>query len=62
MRYLSKDIQNALIHNLAHKLENTLVAEVNNAAFLALIMDTTQDIAKIDQLSIVIRYVKVKAV
>lgn len=37
------------------------MAGINDAPFFALIMDTTQDIVKVDQLSIVIRYVKVKA-
>lgn len=55
-RYLSATIQNEMIECLGNKLENHLIDQINASPFFAIIMDTTQDITKIDQLSIVVRY------
>ena len=58
-KYLSHQIQNEIIHCLATRLKATLVAEIKNAPFYSIIMDTTQDITKRDQLSQVFRYLKI---
>ncbi|XP_042894435.1 zinc finger MYM-type protein 1-like, partial [Parasteatoda tepidariorum] len=55
-RYLSATIQNEMIESLGTKLETHLLEQIRASPFLAIIMDTTQDISKVDQLSIVVRY------
>lgn len=55
VRYLSPAIQNELIECLSRKLTSELTEQINSATFFSLLLDTTQDITKIDQLSIVIR-------
>uniref|UniRef100_A0A6P7GRT3 Zinc finger MYM-type protein 1-like n=1 Tax=Diabrotica virgifera virgifera TaxID=50390 RepID=A0A6P7GRT3_DIAVI len=58
--YLSPTIQNELIELLASHLRKTILNEIHNASFFSVIFDTTQDIAKVDQLSEVYRYVKIE--
>ena len=48
-----------IIHCLATHLKATLTADINSSPFYSIIMDTTQDITKRDQLSQVFRYVKI---
>ncbi|GBP30746.1 52 kDa repressor of the inhibitor of the protein kinase [Eumeta japonica] len=55
-RYLSATIQNEMIESLGTKLETHLLEQIRVSPFFAIIMDTTQDISKVDQLSIVVRY------
>lgn len=55
-RYLSATIQNEMIESLGTKLETHLLEQIRASPFFAIIMDTTQDISKVDQLSIVVRY------
>ncbi|XP_078506693.1 zinc finger MYM-type protein 1-like [Lissotriton helveticus] len=57
VKYLSPAIQNELIEILSNKVQNEIVSEIKNAPHYSVIMDTTQDIKKEDQLSLVIRYV-----
>ncbi|GBP10557.1 52 kDa repressor of the inhibitor of the protein kinase [Eumeta japonica] len=53
-RYLSATIQNEMIESLGTKLETHLLEQIRASPFFAIIMDTTQDISKVDQLSIVV--------
>ncbi|XP_050512937.1 zinc finger MYM-type protein 1-like [Diabrotica virgifera virgifera] len=55
-RYLSHDIQNQIINCMSSKLKGKLLENINKARFFSLIVDTTQDLGKKDQLSFVIRY------
>ncbi|KAJ0175106.1 hypothetical protein K1T71_009247 [Dendrolimus kikuchii] len=55
-RYLSATIQNEMIESLGTKLETHLLEQIRASPFFAIIMDITQDISKVDQLSIVVRY------
>lgn len=55
VRYLSPTIQNELIECLSKNLTFQLTKQINSAAFFSLLLDTTQDISKKDQLSIIIR-------
>lgn len=57
--YLSPQIQNELIQCLGEHLRQELLSEIKEAPFFSLIADTTQDISKKDQLSIICRYVKI---
>ncbi|KAL4089557.1 hypothetical protein QTP88_024575 [Uroleucon formosanum] len=55
-RYLSPTVQNEMIECIGNTLEGHLLENIRASPFFAIIMDTTQDIAKVDQLSIVVRY------
>ena len=55
--YLSPTIQNELIQCLGKKLRKELISKINSSPFYSLMLDTTQDITKSDQLSIIIRHV-----
>ena len=59
-KYLSPAIQNELIDILGQRVKNDILDEIRAAPFFSVIMDTTQDIAKIDQMSQVYRYVTVE--
>uniref|UniRef100_H3ABB3 DUF4371 domain-containing protein n=1 Tax=Latimeria chalumnae TaxID=7897 RepID=H3ABB3_LATCH len=49
--YLSHTIQDELIEILLKRIEGNIVEEIKAAPFFSVIMDTTQDISKTDQLS-----------
>lgn len=58
-KYLHHDIQNEMISLMANAVKQEIIAEISRAPFFSIILDTTQDISKKDQLSICIRYVNV---
>ena len=60
VRYLHKDIQNEFIEILCQHVTRDILSEVFDSKYYSLIIDTTQDLAKIDQLSFVLRYIKIK--
>ncbi|XP_065684245.1 zinc finger MYM-type protein 1-like [Hydra vulgaris] len=55
--YLSHDVQNDLIQSLASEISSTINNEVKLAQFFSLIIDSTIDISKIDQMSVSLRMV-----
>lgn len=59
IKYLSPQIQNEIIHCLANELRKVLISKIKTAPFYSIIIDTTQDISKKDQLSEVYRYVNI---
>ncbi|KAL4127162.1 hypothetical protein QTP88_011360 [Uroleucon formosanum] len=59
IKYLSASIQNELIDILSTDLRRTICNEIRNSIFFSVILDSTQDITKEDQVSLVIRYTKV---
>jgi hypothetical protein len=58
-KYLSPKIQNELIQLLAKTVTVSLVNKINASPFWALILDSTSDITRIDQLSVIIRRVQI---
>ena len=58
-KYLSGSIQNEIIEILANRLKQEIVDEIAESPFVSLIMDTTMNISKTDQLSKVFRYVTI---
>ena len=52
-------IQNELISVLAEEVLRDTKSEVQSAPFFAIILDTTQDVSKKDQLSEIFCYVKI---
>lgn len=61
-KYLSPHIQNELIEVLGNQVRANLVGSINSAPCFSIILDTTQDLSKVDQLSIVLRYMEIKKV
>lgn len=59
INYLSPTIQNEIINLLGTAVRNNIISEIKKAPFLTIILDTTQDLSKIDQLSIVFRYISI---
>ena len=57
--YLSHDIQNELIDILYTNVVQNIIEEVLHEKYYSLILDTTQDVSKIDQLNLVLRYVQI---
>lgn len=51
IKYLSPAVQNELIHILSLRIQQSITADINEAPFFSIIMDTTQDLSKHDQLS-----------
>ncbi|CAG9772104.1 unnamed protein product [Ceutorhynchus assimilis] len=58
VKYLSPKIQNELISGTSDLLLNKLVKEITLASYYSSFLDTTQDISKFDQLSVIIRTVQ----
>ncbi|CAH0555468.1 unnamed protein product [Brassicogethes aeneus] len=58
-KYLHHDTQNEIITLMSKSVVKEIVSEISKAPFFSLIVDTTQDISKKDQLSIIISHVKV---
>jgi hypothetical protein len=56
--YLSTTIQNEIIALLAESIKSEIVVELKETPFFSIIMDTTQDVSKIE-LSTVYRYVNI---
>jgi hypothetical protein len=57
--YLSPNIQNEVINLLANSVQQELVNKINASSFYSIIIDSTQDISKVDQLSLIFRYVEI---
>ncbi|KAK1884134.1 Zinc finger MYM-type protein 1 [Dissostichus eleginoides] len=60
VKYLSPAVQNEIIYIIAKRVQCDIQVEINNAPFFSVIMDTTQDISKRDQISQVYRYVTIQ--
>ena len=60
-RYLSPSIQNEIIEILSNATRLKLVDKIKTAPCYTLIFDTTSDICRVDQISIVVRWVDVEA-
>lgn len=60
IKYLSPTIQNELICLASNEILQDILSDIQQAPFFSLLLDTTQDISKTDQLSVVIRYVSYK--
>lgn len=56
IKYLSWKVQNELISILATNVRNLICQKVQNSQCFSIIVDSTQDITKIDQVSIILRY------
>nr|CAI5850761.1 unnamed protein product [Callosobruchus analis] len=59
INYISPTIQNEIISLLGTTVRNNIISENKKNPFLTIVLDTTQDLSKIDQLSVVFRYISV---
>ena len=59
-KYLSDSIQNELIDLLAKAVRSSLVKKINASPFWSIILDSTSDVSRVDQLSVVIRWVQIE--
>ena len=55
--YTSKESQNDLITVFGNKIVKTIVEEVKEVKFFALLVDETKDLSKKEQLAVLLRYV-----
>lgn len=55
--YLSSQICNEFLMIIENKIRQTIIDEIKKAKYYSIIVDSTPDVAHIDQLSIVLRYV-----
>ncbi|XP_077292326.1 zinc finger MYM-type protein 1-like [Arctopsyche grandis] len=58
--YLSAKIQNEIIQLISTQIENEIFKEINISPFYSIIIDGTQDLSKIEQVSVVFRYIVVQ--
>lgn len=56
IKYMSPSVHNELVNLLSLKVESKIVTEIKEATFYSIIMDTTKDISKRDQLREIYRY------
>ena len=54
--YLSPDIQNQMIEVIGSAISKEIIRRVKEATFFAIIADETPDSGKIEQLSLLVRY------
>src|SRR6218665_1287057 len=57
--YLAPETQNEFIHVLANHVKEMLVVDIQSAKYFGIMFDSTPDISHTDQMSEVIRYVKI---
>ena len=58
-KYVSAAIQNKLIELLARSVRSSLVGKINASPFWSIILDSTSDISRVNQLSVVVRWVQI---
>lgn len=57
LTYMSHDTQNCLLKILAEQIRLKILKEVQKAGLFAIIIDTTTDVAKLEQMCFVVRYI-----
>ena len=57
--YLSSTIQNELIELLRKKVKHLILEEIKAAKYFSILLDTIPDASHIDQMALIVRYVKI---
>jgi len=57
VHYLSPTIQNEFINLMGRQVEGTIVSKIKEARYFSIIVDSTPDAARQEQVSVIIRYV-----
>jgi hypothetical protein len=60
-KYLSPQIQNEIISDLSEAVKSSLITAIKASPFYAIIVDTTSDITRTDQVSVIIRWVDISS-
>ncbi len=59
LHYLSKTTQNEVISLISNEILQRILDELKTAKYYSIIIDCTQDISKKEQMSIILRYIKI---
>ncbi|XP_065653017.1 zinc finger MYM-type protein 1-like [Hydra vulgaris] len=54
--YLTKTVYEEIITLMAKKVTKTIIEEVNSTKYYSIVVDSTPDVAHVDQLAIILRY------
>ena len=57
--YLLPTIQNELIELFGKKVKHLILKEINAAKYFSILLDSTPDVSHIDQMALIVRYIKV---
>ena len=57
--YLSPTIQNEVIELLGKKIKHIILKEIKAAKYFSILLDSAPDVSHIDQMALIVRYVKV---
>lgn len=57
VHYLGKNIQNELIQLLSNAIQENILSAVNNAKYFSVVLDCTPDVAHVEQMTIIVRFV-----
>jgi hypothetical protein len=60
VHYLGKDIQNNLTRFISEAVREGILENLKNAQYYSIIADCTSDISKVEQMSVVVRFVQIK--
>mgnify|MGYP003530496588 CR=1 FL=1 len=58
--YLGKNIQNELIQIIAKRIREEILSKLKMAKYFSIIVDCTHDVSKVEQMSIVLRFVQME--
>ena len=58
-KYFLPTIQNELIELLGKKVKHLILEEIKAAKYFSILLDSTPDVSHIDQMTLIVRYVKV---
>ena len=57
--YLLPTIQNELIQLLEKKIKHLILEEIKAAKYFSILLDSTPDVSHVDQMAVIVRYIKV---
>ncbi|XP_049806820.1 zinc finger MYM-type protein 1-like [Schistocerca nitens] len=57
-RYLGKETQNEIIHFVGSSITNNILLMMKSAKYYSIILDCTTDISKVEQMTVVVRFVQ----
>lgn len=60
IKYLSPQIQNQIITLVESEIKKNIISDISSAPFFSLILDSTQDVSKVYQVSTIYRYVHIE--